>query len=280
VGDSGKEKQKGDLSVTALYTSGAWAWGGVEGAALLATKEAASVFSATNGALSVAQVFQSDARSLKHGLLHRHAMIDHLARAAQPRRILELAAGLSPRGVAFSKDPSIDYTELDLPPMVAHKRGLLERTDEGRSVLARQNLCLVSGDVADLDATLVGATPYDVVIAEGLFMYLDAAAQQAVFERVRRLLGPTGTFVFDLVPPAEEPKPGATGAALGWMMKRFTKGRAFETAPRTRAEIVSDVINAGFTVEVFEPAQVAADWNLPHPEVPSRQVVYRARATA
>src|SRR5262249_32888522 len=42
---------KGDLSVTALYTSGVWTWGGLSYAHLYATTDAKRVFDATNAAL-------------------------------------------------------------------------------------------------------------------------------------------------------------------------------------------------------------------------------------
>jgi O-methyltransferase involved in polyketide biosynthesis len=41
----------------------------------------------------------------------------------------------------------VRYTELDLPPVVERKRDLLQRTDEGRAVLARPGLRLIEGDV-------------------------------------------------------------------------------------------------------------------------------------
>src|SRR5215510_4178842 len=94
-----KPKAEG-LGVTALYTSEVWRWGGLEGAELLASDEAKRVFDVTNLALGVARPFLRDARSLRHALLHRHTMIDRLVRESGAKQVLELAAGLSRRGVA------------------------------------------------------------------------------------------------------------------------------------------------------------------------------------
>jgi O-methyltransferase involved in polyketide biosynthesis len=277
---SARGDKAGDLSVTALYTAEAWRWGGFEGAELLANDDTKNVFNATNAALGVAGVFKRDARSLKHGLVHRHAMIDHVAREAGVHQVLEIAAGLSQRGIVFSRDPSIRYTEVDFAHVIAKKRALLERSDEGRAALARENLRLVEGDALAIDlAALVDRDAPLVVIAEGLLMYLEADAQRRLFAKVRALFGERGgVFVFDLVPTIEQPAPGVVGGALGWMMKRFTGGKTFERDERTRGDLLRDLDAAGFLeARAVEPAEVAADWKLPHPEVETQQLVFIAK---
>src|SRR5215472_2264861 len=99
-------KKDGDLSVTALYTSQAWSWGGLSHAHLFANADAKRVFDATNAALAVSRIFRRDFAPLAQMLLHRHAMIDHLLRESGARQVLELAAGLSRRGAAFTEDPA------------------------------------------------------------------------------------------------------------------------------------------------------------------------------
>ena len=124
-----------DLSITALYTSQVWAWGQLPCAELLASRDGKRVFDVTNAALGLMR----RGTPLRFALLHRHTMIDHLVGEWRPRRIVELAAGLSRRGAAVSADPAVHYVEVDLPDVVAHKRRLLERSEAGRTVLARPN---------------------------------------------------------------------------------------------------------------------------------------------
>ncbi len=274
------------LSVTALYTAETWRWGKLPCSELLASDDGRTVFRVTNFALAVARVFSWKLRSLKHSLLHRHTMIDHLLRAAGPVQVLELAAGLSRRGATFSDDPAVRYTEVDLPPVVARKRALLERTEAGRAVTARSNLRLVEGDVLDLDLTPLSdpARPL-FVIAEGLLMYLTPDQQRAIWTKVRALIdsapdGGTrgGHLVFDLIPACEEPKPGPIGRALAWLMKRFTSGQGFERDARTRDDIARELKQAGFDeVELFEPAAVAHSWALPFPAVRTQQLLFVAK---
>ena len=117
--------------MTALYTSQTWTWGKLPGANLLATPEAKVVFRVTNIALFFMRLVRWNLPSLRCSLLQRHAIIDRLLRESQARQVLELASGLSRRGAAFSEDSALQYVEVDLPHVVAHKRRLLERTPEG-----------------------------------------------------------------------------------------------------------------------------------------------------
>ncbi|HEX4451930.1 MAG TPA: class I SAM-dependent methyltransferase [Kofleriaceae bacterium] len=254
-----------DLSVTALYTSQVWAWGHLSHAELLATPDGKRVFDATNAALSMARLVRRDMPDLRYALLHRHAMIDHLLEQATDRRVIELAAGLSRRGAANCHER--DYTEIDLPPVIAKKRELLARTPDGREIL--EHLQLVGGDVAD-----VALTGPAFVIAEGLLVYLSHDARTKLFAKARAA---ATAFVFDLVPASEEPQPGAIGRALEAGMKLFTGGKSFERDAKDRAQIERELNDAGFaTVTAYAARDVADAWHLPFPDERSNTLVWRA----
>lgn len=274
------------LAVTALYTAEVWRREGFPGAALLASNDAVRVFRVTQAALGVARVFgalqwwRRERRSpLPVALAHRHALIDRWALESDAEAVIELAAGLSPRGYWLSGRSTRPVVEVDTPEVIAAKRRLLGRTAEGRAALARPHWRLAEGDLRtmDLEALAPAGRPA-LVIAEGLLMYLDAEAQRAFFGRIAALLATRGgAFVADLVPPAEEPRPGVAGRVLGWLMRRATRGAGFAAGARTRADILADLTAAGFhRVEAIEPAAVAAALHLPHPDTWTRQLVFRA----
>ncbi len=58
----------GDLSVPALYTSQAWAWGGLSYAHLFASAEAKRVFDTTNLALAATRMVNRTLVPLRHSL--------------------------------------------------------------------------------------------------------------------------------------------------------------------------------------------------------------------
>ncbi len=226
------------------------------------------MFDVTNAALALARK-----PPLRFALLHRHAMIDHLVRTSGMRHVIELAAGLSPRGAAFA--PEVDYVEIDLPAMVARKRELLGRTVAGRRVL--EHLRLVEGDVTTLDLAALASHEPTLVIAEGLCMYLPEDARRRLFANIARLSDVR--FVFDLVPSSEEPPPGLAGRALEAAMKRFTGGRTFERDARTRDDVLAELGAAGFTAcEAIGSREVARAWQLPHGERTTTMVVFNAVA--
>jgi O-methyltransferase involved in polyketide biosynthesis len=194
--------------------------------------------------------------------------------------VLELAAGLSRRGAAITRDPRMHYIEVDLPATIDRKRALLARTAEGREVLARPQLVLVGADVLTVD--LAALAPKDApvfVIAEGLAMYLPAGARRELFARIAAL-GDV-QLVFDLVPSSEQPAPGRIGRALEAGMKRFTGGRTFERDARTRADVLEELRRAGFVeARAITPAEVAAAWQLPRAPRPTQTVVFSCATRA
>ena len=165
--------------------------------------------------------------------------------------------------------------------MVTTKRELLGRTELGREALLRPNLHLLADDVET--ASLDVLSPPDgeplFVIAEGLMMYLDPEAQQRLARKVAARLAPFGgTFVFDFVPPREQPPPGPVGRGLGWAMKQFTAGQGFAPDERSRDQVSADLAACGFDhVEAIEPRQVAHARSLPHPDAPTQQLVFVAQ---
>lgn len=208
-------------------------------------------------------------------------MIDQVVRESGATQVLEIASGLSPRGATFSADPALRYVEVDLPGMVARKRELLSRTEEGKRVLARPNWSLQAADARtdDLAARLEPGRPA-CVVGEGLFMYLDAAEQRALWSRIAAALrhAGSGTFVFDLTPGPEQPRPGFLGRALRWLMERFTQGKSFEVDGRVRGDYLRELREAGFdAVESLEPGPLAAAWQLPFPGERTQVVLFRCR---
>lgn len=266
------------ISITALYTSGVWRWGKLPCAEALATREAKGVFLFTNMALAISGLFARKRPQLRHSLLQRHTMITALFHRSGFMNVLELASGLAPRGAAATADPRITYTEVDLDQVLERKRALLERTAQGRAILARRNYRLIEADVmeADLD-TIAGASAPLFVIAEGLFMYFDAETQRSLWKRIADLLKKNrgGIFVFDLTPRVEEDDGGKASKVLDSAMKMFTDGKSFERDARTREEIVKELRSVGFSECVaFETRSVARTWKLPFPDANTKTVIF------
>ena len=252
----------GDLSITALYTSQLWAWGGLPCAELLTSVDGKRVFDVTNAAISLARLARPDLPELRFSLLHRHIIIDRMLGDATS--VLELASGLAPRGAANCE--TRDYTEVDLPASIEKKRELLSRTAKGREVLDK--LHLIGGDATTMK--LPGA---ELTICEGFLMYVDGETRRRVFAAIE-----SPRFIFDVTPMDEEPPAGRVGKLLETAMKKFTGGRGFERDVATRGQILDELRACGFTsVDVQTPATTK---DLPWADKQSLVVVFNAsRAT-
>ena len=271
-----------DLSITAKYTGECWVFGKFEHAELLATDETKLVFDATNAVLDLTSGKAQP--SLPHSLVQRHAMIDRLLsdwlrNQNGEGQVLELAAGLSARGVRFTKDPLVTYTEVDLPSVLGKKRELLARTTEGQDATLRDNLRYVAGDLTHLDlSALVDPSRPVFIITEGLCMYLEAEAQRLLWQRLSKLCAqPSSEYTFDLGPSCEEPASSRATGVLDFGLRLMTGGRSFAKDERTRAELSSDLLEAGFdSVTTHDPKGNLDRWNLPHTRVPTQQLIFHA----
>ncbi len=156
-------------------------------------------------------------------LLSRHRVIDHLLSQAiesgEIGQVVEVAAGLSPRGRRFTKrHPDLIYVEGDLPGMVARKREVLGRAGYGNPHHQVVEVDALADDGPD---SLWGAFAGHLdpgrgtaLITEGLLGYFDPASVAGMWRRFARFLGdyPSGLYLSDLHTAADAG--GVRGARL------------------------------------------------------------------
>jgi O-methyltransferase involved in polyketide biosynthesis len=141
-------------------------------------------------------------------LLARHRVIDHLLETAidagEVGQVIEVAAGLSPRGWRMTRRyPEVRYVEADLPAMAARKREILDRaapSGAGHEVveidaLADDGPTSIAAIAARLDPTRGTA-----IITEGLLNYFPGDAVAKMWRRFAAALGgfPRGLYLADL----------------------------------------------------------------------------------
>ena len=185
--------------------------------------------------------------SLERVLLERHRIIDHFLTEAVEKegvtQVLEIAAGLSPRGLRFARRyPELTYLEGDLPGMSARKAKLVATRGLGLPNLhfAPVDAFARGGSLsleACVDARFDPTRPL-VVITEGLIPYFDHAAVVSLWERVAALLGPRGggTYLSDIYTGQHAGRYTATRALL--MFLRVVAGAEvhlhFDDLPHAR----------------------------------------------
>ena len=127
----------------------------------------------------------------------RHKSIGAMIQRLNPRQILELGAGLSPRGMTLSAEPHIFYLETDLEEMIGEKRALLATLQRRHRLPPRNNLRVLAASALDRDQLRTAANYFKagqrlLILHEGLLQYLTATETELVARNIHALLSQFG----------------------------------------------------------------------------------------
>ncbi|MDZ4298051.1 MAG: class I SAM-dependent methyltransferase [Moraxellaceae bacterium] len=132
-------------------------------------------------------------------LLARHSIIDKQLHAAinsgKVTQIIEIAAGISPRGWRFCKQygSKINYIEADLPGMAAHKQQLLEKGGllrDNHQVVAINALSDSGEDSLQHLVSSLDKQHGIAIITEGLINYFDTETVTGMWARFAQAIKP------------------------------------------------------------------------------------------
>ncbi len=239
---------------TALYTAQAWRAGGFTNAGLFDHPMGRVMYSLSSVGQRVFRPFLPPYMKDFHRYLRlRHHAFEARMERLAPDLIVEIAAGLSPRGLTYAQRwPEVSYVELDLPNMVAVKRARLKR------VKLPVNYRLAETDILAQD--FVERLPIKpnvhqkvVVITEGLTDYLSMAEKQRAWANVRALLSlaaPGSRYLFESW-PAERVLPNTATGQAGLQGLSLLVGRQMGGNLFANHQGVADALNeAGFCLAV------------------------------
>src|SRR6266700_4072602 len=123
----------------------------------------------------------------------RHKLINRLLRQSGVTQVLEIAAGLSPRGLEMTADPDFTYAEVDLTGNAQLKQKIVDAITAKPTVGVRTNLSVEEGDALDLVSLQAATTCLDrakpiAIITEGLLRYLNPDEKTTVAKNIQTLL--------------------------------------------------------------------------------------------
>ena len=174
--------------------------------------------------------------TLEGFLLARHraidALLDQAIGSGAVEQVIEVAAGLSPRGWDFARryGNRIHYVEADLPQMALRKRTRLAtaglETPQHRVVALD---ALADGGALSLAALVQSLDPDKglAIITEGLLNYFDTEAVLGIWRRFAAALKsfPAGVYFSDLHLASDNR--GAQTRAFGKLLGSFVRGRVY-----------------------------------------------------
>jgi O-methyltransferase involved in polyketide biosynthesis len=193
--------------------------------------------------------------TLEAFLMARHIKLDELLRKAidtgRVGQVVEVAAGLSPRGWRFSSryGAKIDYVEADLAGMARRKREALGRMDAlgPHHRVAELNALEDEGPLSL--AALVEELDPDrglAIVTEGLLPYFPREEVKGMWRRFAEAIGrfPSGVYLSDIHINSIET--GTATAVRRALIGAFVRGRVFTNFDDEK-DAIAALKRAGFT---------------------------------
>ncbi|MFA6424459.1 MAG: class I SAM-dependent methyltransferase [Candidatus Magasanikbacteria bacterium] len=123
----------------------------------------------------------------------RHKLINKLVVAEENFQILDIAAGLTPRGLEMTINKNITYLEVDLPEIIRQKRLIVKEIFKRDTIHGREKLQIKVGDALNLKSLKRAVVDLNknkslTIITEGLLRYLNFPEKKTVAENVKALL--------------------------------------------------------------------------------------------
>jgi O-methyltransferase involved in polyketide biosynthesis len=253
------------VSPTAHYTGYVWARNGLSHPELAST-EGRLLYESLRAPMIASRLLGGP--TLEAYLLARHRAIDALLERAIEEggvtQVIEVAAGLSPRGWRFSRryGASLTYIEADLPGMAERKRSALERMGSlGEHHRVEPLDALRDAGPASLSAATAALDPTEglAIITEGLLGYVDRASVLDIWHRFAGELSAfrSGFYLSDLHLGSTEAR--AEVRAFRILLSAFVRGRVHLHFGSER-EAVAALEDAGFRhASLRRASEIAAE---------------------
>jgi O-methyltransferase involved in polyketide biosynthesis len=123
----------------------------------------------------------------------RYKVTDRILAEHDVTQVLEIAAGLSPRGLAMTTNPDIVYVVTDLPQILEEEKTIAEKI-LAKSDNRRPNLHFQAANALEMESLWRAATVFESdrpvgIITEGLFPYFNRGEQETLAGNIHELLG-------------------------------------------------------------------------------------------
>lgn len=174
------------ISPTAHYTGHVWSRHGL-GDPRLSTSAGRLLHTAVQPAMVASRAVGGP--TLEDFLLARHRIIDHRLEQAvssgEVTQVVELACGMSPRGLAFTeRHPGLTYVEVDLPEILRRKRERVETVRERRDNHRFEAADVMTGVQLSRIFSSLDRAGGVAVVTEGLLNYFPRADVVELWRRV------------------------------------------------------------------------------------------------
>jgi O-methyltransferase involved in polyketide biosynthesis len=182
-------RENSAISPTAYYTGHVWLRNGLSDTRL-ATIQGRILYYILEPFMRLSK-FRNDGPTIEESLLARHTVIDLLLEerieSGNISHVIEIAAGMSPRGLRFANKygSNITYIELDLPSMAEHKKRVITASLSPHHIVDTVDALAGDGENS-LSYVLNRAKPPKgvIVVTEGLVNYFDQQSLENIWSNI------------------------------------------------------------------------------------------------
>jgi O-methyltransferase involved in polyketide biosynthesis len=196
----------------------------------------------------------------------RYKAIGVMIRRTNVRQVLELGAGLSPRGLELTTEPGIFYVETDLEEMIGEKRALLAALLRKHRLPTRNHMRQVAANALDRDQLQAAAKYFKsgqrlLIVHEGLLQYLSASETEQVARNIHELLGQFGgTWITpDFSLKADSANINEQQKLFRHILSEATHRTLYNNAFESMEHLREYYRGLGFQVEVINQLYLAPD---------------------
>jgi O-methyltransferase involved in polyketide biosynthesis len=215
------------IGPTAFYTGEVWARHGMSHPELTRV-EGRVLHAMTQPTFMVSRLLGGP--TLDGMLLGRHLVIDAMLEQAiadgRVGQVLEVAAGMSPRGWRFTeRHPDLPYVEGDLADMAARKREALARIGRPNTHRVVELDALARGGPRSLSAVADGLDPAKglAIITEGLLSYLPRDAVLRLWSAFAKTISRFGQGIYLADLHVDTDAPPLLARAFAGMLSAFVR---------------------------------------------------------
>jgi O-methyltransferase involved in polyketide biosynthesis len=250
------------VSPTAFYTGHVWVRNGLSDPRL-ETVEGHVLYNVLLPFMTLSSILGGP--TVEQTCLARHEVIDSqlekLIESGLVTQVVEVAAGLSPRGVRFATryGSRLKYIEADLPDMVERKKSLIGNSlsDSHRVVVVDAMLTSGPASISGVLSTL-NRDEGVAIVTEGLVSYFDPENLQIVWGNFASALKPfpQSYYLANFYMNSKELSQRTDLRAFKTMLSSFVRGQVHQHFT-SNENVVSALQRAGF--ESAE-ARIPRDW--------------------
>jgi O-methyltransferase involved in polyketide biosynthesis len=185
-------KRNQRIGIPAYFTSHAWVEARFDYADRFDTRQGRLMFKALKPLFHLLGFLGPAVRFHNEYLFVRHYAFEERLRQLLPSCIVEIGAGLSPRGIAFAvADVDLRYIEVDLPDMAAAKRRALGNFETPPNYFLGSADILAQGFIESLPE-MPRPGDHVVVVTEGVTDYFKMGEKRRAFRNICSLLRAQG----------------------------------------------------------------------------------------